>query len=241
MRFFLLLLTVLMVTGLSAGVLTGRALFAGNTQQPSEGSALPDTQRLGYPGETLPPAVGQRASPIDRLRSDREAPFSDEFPLRGRQAPFPGETLPPSRGTSSFVEAPRQVREALSSSEPLPNVLGRSLPAALRTLRDSDHSPRLSAASTGGVSTQFVQVSREPPSALTILLVPAGDVNLDMVIDMTDLLLVTRALGATVPLNTAQCVADFSVEECLVDLNGDGLVDVLDMAIVAANLWEQLP
>ena len=52
---------------------------------------------------------------------------------------------------------------------------------------------------------------------------------MDGVVDTSDLLLVTRALG-TMPTN-----------QPIVDWNGDGQVDVLDLAILASHLGEMLP
>ena len=80
--------------------------------------------------------------------------------------------------------------------------------------------------SQGDGSGQFVQVSRQVSSVLRV--VPRGDANLDGAVDITDMILVTRAF---VGGSEGGIVADW---------NGDGIVDVVDLAIVAANLGQEL-
>ena len=77
-----------------------------------------------------------------------------------------------------------------------------------------------------GVSTErFVQVSRKTPA--TLRLVPTGDANLDGVVTVTDVVLVGRSLGRAPTTNP------------VVDWNGDGRVDVIDLALAALHLGER--
>ena len=80
--------------------------------------------------------------------------------------------------------------------------------------------------SQGDGPGQFFQVSRQVSSFLRVI--PRGDANLDGAVDITDMILVTRAL---VGGPEGDIVADW---------NGDGIVDVVDLAIVAANLGQEL-
>ena len=83
---------------------------------------------------------------------------------------------------------------------------------------------------SGGLDmVRVVQVSRGIPSGLTLLPALPGDVNLDLVVDEEDLLIVAGALGTMPPHPPAA------------DINGDGRVDVFDLAIVGLHLGETLP
>ena len=74
-------------------------------------------------------------------------------------------------------------------------------------------------------SPQYVQASRRVPATLNVRLVAAGDVNVDGVVDFQDLFLINRALaGRPIP------------DGFVADLNGDKVINVLDLALVALKL-----
>ena len=89
----------------------------------------------------------------------------------------------------------------------------------------SDFAPA-GAPSQGDGSGQFFQVSRQVSSVLKV--VPRGDANLDGAVDITDMILVTRAL---IGGPGGDIVSDW---------NGDGITDVVDLAIVAAGLGQEI-
>ena len=83
---------------------------------------------------------------------------------------------------------------------------------------------------SGGLATlRVIQVSQGIPSRLTLLPALPGDVNLDLVVDELDLRIVAGALGTIQP------------QPPEADINGDGRVDVLDLAIASLHLGETLP
>ena len=223
----ILLLTVIMAAGVAAGVLTGKAVAGGS--QAAESTALQGVRETTLPSEG-PLQVTQKSSSGEAPLQVRQESSSPQ-PLQGsREATFPNKALSPVSGTSFFTEAPAQVREVEFSGETLTDVSVRSMTAPISSLRESSLgiSPLITATST---SFQAVQASREVPSAVTVLLVPLGDVNLDGVVGLDYLLLVGRALGTVPP----------HLSILLLDMNGDGVVDVLDMAIVASHIGDQLP
>ena len=223
----LLLLTMIMAAGVAAGVLTGKAVAGGS--QAAESTALPGVQEITLPSET-PLHVTQKSSPGEAPLQVRQE-SSSLNPLQGsREATFPNEALSPVSGASSVTDAPAQVREVEFSGETLTDVSVRSMTAPLSSLRESSFrlSPLTAVSSTSG---RAFQAAREVPSAVTVLLVPLGDVNLDGLVGFDDLFLVARALG------TRPSEALF----LLLDMNGDGVVDVSDMAIVASRIGDRLP
>ena len=68
---------------------------------------------------------------------------------------------------------------------------------------------------------------RYPKTDTTITTIPAWDVNEDGVTDITDVQLVTAAIGQSPPTNPRT------------DVNGDGTVDGTDLTLVAAHLGEK--
>ena len=222
-----LLLTVIMAAGVAAGVLTGKAVAGAS--RAAESTALPGVQEMTFPSETplqvtqksfsggSPLPVRHESSSLNRLQGSTDATF-------------PNEALSPISGASSFTGAPAQVREVEFSGETPTDVSVRSMTATIRSFPES--SLGLSPL-TGVTNTSFeaVQASREVPSAVTVLLVPLGDVNLDGLVGFDDFFLVARVLG------TKPSQALF----LLLDMNGDGVVDVSDMAIVASRIGDRLP
>ncbi len=72
----------------------------------------------------------------------------------------------------------------------------------------------------------FVQWSREAPA--TVLLMGLGDVTLDGMVDIPDVELVAQALSKTSP------------ELLWLDLNVDGVLNVLDLVIVGKNFGQSI-
>ena len=78
----------------------------------------------------------------------------------------------------------------------------------------------------GSSGPGFAQVSREVQSSL--LVAPPGDVSLDGTVNHDDLRTVAGALGLTAP------------EPPWLDINGDDIVDILDLAIVAGHFGQSV-
>ena len=155
-------------------------------------------------------------------------------------------------GTSSFNAAPSQVKGEASPGATIPSISARFPTSSFGApLHSGPTAWLISYPASSGTSTQIYQASREDPSGLTLRLAPMGDVNLDLVVDTTDLILVTRALGTALDPDWKQCLTDIEelkdidVKDCVnflrlaVDLNADNFVDVEDLAIVAAHLGER--
>ncbi len=64
----------------------------------------------------------------------------------------------------------------------------------------------------------------DKPLRLPTANLPGGDVDENMIIDMADAILVSQSFGLTPPLTAAA------------DLNGDGVVNIYDLALVSANI-----
>ena len=183
-----LLLTVIMAAGVAAGVLTGKAVAGGI--RASESTALPGVREITFPSET-PLQLTQKSSSGEAPLRLTQKSFSGGSPLPvtqessslnplqgGGEATFPNEALSPVSGASSFTGAPAQVREVEFSGETPTNESVRSMTATISSFPES--SLGLSPL-TGVTNTSFeaVQASREVSSAVTVPLVPLGDVNLD--------------------------------------------------------------
>ena len=93
----------------------------------------------------------------------------------------------------------------LPSVSPKKVVISAEQPIFIATIRVTDNS--------------FLQVSRQLESTLLVALM--GDVTIDGTINHEDLRTVSEALGSTTPNSR------------WLDINGDGIVDILDLAIVA--------
>ena len=246
MRLFLILLLILITAaGAVAGVFAGKAL-AGNAQLPS-GTPSSGVRALGSPDDSR--RAPAPISSSNTIGVQRQAPlFSQPLPgsnastspnqvvpqffegLLSRETlerpsgtgqPLSFSQLPPrSRVASSPTQAVPELRGVTASRETLESPLGRRARAIHLGPGDARFSPRLlpSLTSIGG-SSSFVQVSRGVASGMTVFIVPLGDVNLDRVVDVADLLILALVLR-TGPTG----------ELIVVDWNGDGDVDVADPA-----------
>ena len=139
-----------------------------------------------------------------------------------------GQTVQPLQSVSNFEGTSEGDFQEVTSRPEIPDPyvslaapvvgLGRDLTASVR--------PPVTAP---GNSMWGIQVSRSPGGVLNMTLVPKGDINLDRIVDTSDFLMVASSLGTTPPYPLAA------------DVNGEGLADVLDLAIVAAHFGEQVP
>ena len=213
MRFYLLL-TAIMAIGLLAGVLTGKAV-SGSTQVPQDSASLPAMRDLGLPG-TLSPQV------------DREA--LTNFPARVIEGGSSAiHEAPEKSGAFASTESDFQVREFAIPREGLQSIAGRQVTSTQVSPKAESLGLSVFSSSAGSLE-QAVQASRQVPSAVEVILVPLGDVNLNGVVAIDDLLLMSRFIGEEIP--------DIFI---VVDWNGDGFVNVLDLAIVAAHQGAQIP
>ena len=138
----------------------------------------------------------------------------------------------PSAGTGTSLETSALPQNAAALSqigEPFPSSGAPSLPLG----SDSDgvaSVPLTSHPQTSAPgSSQFVQASRQVPGALDVRLIAAGDVNQDGVVDFWDLFLVNRAMDG-LPIT----------DGFIADQNGDKVINVLDLALVALRIGTAL-
>ena len=229
---FYVLLSAIMAVGVVAGVLTGNAV-SGSSQAPEGSASLPGLRDLDLAG-ILSPQMNREApssvttssgraveSPEGVSLSKSGALDSTDADLQVREVVIPQKSL---QGDSAT-----HVREVVIPREAVHSVFGRQATAALVVPQTESFGLPVSLGLVGA-SGQAIQASRQVPSAVEVILVPLGDVNLNGIVEIDDLLLLSRFIGDGVPKGLF-----------VVDWNGDGFVNVLDLAIVAARLGAQLP
>lgn len=163
------------------------------------------------PGAAAGPTVPEVLSRTTGAPSQSDVSRPIAAPIR-----FPAEAVPGDVGGAPSFAGDR-VEEAASSA-------GFSVSGA-----------KESSTSQGGPVLYRSQVHRQVEGSISLVLV--GDVNGDNIVNRTDLIAVARALGTVLFWDPS---GPINLMEPSVDVNKDGVVDVLDMALVAAQLGEQL-
>lgn len=234
----LILVTMILVAGAGAGVVAANAVAG--TSQSLEVRTTPELAR-GIPvvGVAVPQVTNRKTTP-------------DSLTQQGRAA-VPGQVHPDPRSASTHQEDFSPIGGADISGRSLSDLPELRAKAVLSTLAESSLSLPLTTTSSSA-PRKFVQVSGLVSSTLMVLLLPTGDANLDKVVDRADLLLVARYIVACGPspclppppfvkfgLSTNSLINESEGKSMVLDWDGDGDVDVVDLAIVAAHLGEQLP
>ena len=226
MRFYLLL-TAIMAIGLLAGVLTGKAV-SGSTQVPQDSASLPAMRDLGLPGTLSPQVDREASSSVTSTQVNREA--LTNFPARVIEGGSSAiHEAPEKSGAFASTEPDFQVREFAIPREGLQSIAGRQVTSTQVSPKAESLGLSVFSSSAGSLE-QAVQASWQVPSSVEVILVPLGDVNLNGVVEIDDLLLMSRFIGEEIP--------DIFI---VVDWNGDGFVNVLDLATVAAHQGAQIP
>ena len=156
----------------------------------------------------------------------------------------PGDMSLRSEGGPPSVDPEQSGEDFTTGTAPRPQTEERPSEEALTSIESQIASEPISLYSNPvplpplflGNINLYLQVAGDRHFSVTMRQAPLGDVNLDGYVDMEDLLRVFQSLGTIVPLQTGE---HGNFLDIAVDLNGDGHVDVLDLAIVAAHLWER--
>ena len=241
MRFFGVLILIVMA-GVAAGIMAGKVVAGG--AQPEAGPSSSPLRSVPSFGEAPADGGQQTSAPADSPTRSTGARFLDRVPLEmgWGEAPQVGGTLSQITGKSFSVVAPRGSEgtnfavKAFGEGDALSSIGGAPL-ARVAVLPSPGEAGSLLGSLAGAISDSdpFYQASREVPSGVTVLLVALGDANLDGVVDLEDVLIVTRALG---PVPTGP---SFRLPAAPIVADWDGDVDVVDLALVAAHLGGQLP
>ena len=132
--------------------------------------------------------------------------------------------------TAEIIALAATARSAREAADSLGVALGAIVKSLVFTV---DGQPAM--ALVAGVAVAYAaagEISRPVPGGMTISAVPikaSADVNRDLVVDRHDLMAVVRNMGSR------------PVSPVREDINHDGRIDVLDLAIVARYLGEEVP
>lgn len=225
---FVVLLAVILVVGVAAGIYTGKAV-AGSTQAPAS-QEMTSLRNLGSesPLQTRLEAK-EEASINDPVTWDETTTFSGA----GRQTTTSTDTVEGSGQLS--------LQNGTSNQDSLTSTSGTTV-----FIRSGQTSEGPSLGPEEDIGGAFVgpdpsQASQVLSSGVDVRLVPFGDVDLNGIVDSVDLTHVLRALGTSikdVDRDKLETRTDGPI--LLLDWNGDGFVDIVDLATVAFHQGEEL-